>query len=1089
MTVACATALGLSSFVSRADTPEGKPAATGAAAGLSRADVQALSDRFAKELWPVMQANCVGCHGQKNPSQLLLPKDPRTAFLKLLAEGFFDDENNSSLVHRISTTDEKILMPPTGMGPLKRADITRFEKFGEDVAAKRAKAKGPKPDEVFPAHLEMPYTGKRPAAGLDNTFVTFRQLRGKIRAIFGDDWRRDDRAFFLENVTLFGGADFNKRFDETSKATPTFFTGMDMMGRDVASRAYLTKTGPFAGLPDTLPSPLTLKAPTPAYRAAIGRLFDRMLFRDPTAQEMQRAFALLQSVYRAEGKLAETIPQDLRFALTVKGETGLSVTQGVTLRVSADGHALSQEFIDQSQDAATDKEKKTTRWLYDTFAFVPADAGQRVVITNENTHGNVSVAGVTLRGPLPATTERFIKVDDASVQSEGAWNISGGDGFVSYEDNNENKGSSRITFPLAVEKPGTYEVGVTWRRFSPPDQSQSKKGRRRRRPIDNADRVLVEVSSRNKTSALAIPPAPPVPPKGEARFFVDETIDTLPFIDLKTAFRFGEGDGIELRNEGTRRRVVADAVRLLPPAAPTDGRDETKDSIVLKAADAAGADTWVKFAGDTFGSYNVIGPDLFQDFDGDKGKREDLTLAFQPTKARKEGFDATRFYRVGVVFPAKVDNETRVPVVVKARASSPIVQVVAPYHANVGNAITIDASSTFNLQHSKLSFRWEQIGGPRVALTDPTAPDLKFTAPKITARQAAWEGLCRALMEHPDFLFTRPRSLATVADAKTRRRLQLVKIAQDLLARTPTPDEVARVDAGTPLSAIVDQYLKSLEFRDFYFHRTRLYVESHGTLEQDEPARLWTYIAVNDRPFKEILTADYTVDPSFKRQPRPAYYGKTGVLTMKGFIEGKQGLPHFNYPAQVCEKFLGYVFEVPDSIVKMREGITASATTDPNSVCYSCHRVLTPLAYQRTFWDDAGNYRTHDATGLAIDDSDQNLVASYPFKGAGMEAFATQAQNKERFIRTILQTHFVWYFGRELRYDTDERILYKRLWDVAEKNNFAIRPLIRAIVLSPEYLNGTVQSAAPAPSRDVRIARLTRFHEKNVIGFGARKTP
>jgi hypothetical protein len=600
--------------------------------------------------------------------------------------------------------------------------------------------------------------------------------------------------------------------------------------------------------------------------------------------------------------------------------------------------------------------------------------------------------------------------------------------------------------------------------------------------------VLIEVASRNKASALAIPPAPPVPPKGEARFFVDETVDTLPFIDLKTAFRFGEGDGIEMRNEGTRRRVVADAVRLLAPAAPTDGRDETKDSIVLKAADAAGADTWVKFAGGTFGSYNVIGPDLFQDFDGDKGKREDLTLAFQPTKAKKEGFDPARFYRVGVVFPAKVDNETRVPVVVKARASSPIVQVVAPYHANVGNAIAIDASSTFNLQHSKLSFRWEQIGGPRVTLTDPTSPILKFTAPKITARQAAWEGLCRALMEHPDFLFTRPRSLATVADAKTRRRLQLVKIAQDLLARTPTPDEVAQVDAGTPLSAIVDRYLKSPEFRDFYVHRTRLYVESHGTPEQDEPARLWTYIAVNDRPFKEILTADYTVDPSFKRQPRPAYYGRTGVLTMKGFIEGKQGLPHFNYPAQVCEKFLGYVFEVPDSIVKMREGITASATTDPNSVCYSCHRVLTPLAYQRTFWDDAGNYRTHDATGLAIDDSDQNLVASYPFKGAGMEAFATQAQNKERFVRTILQTHFVWYFGRELRYDTDERTLYKRLWDVAEKNNFAIRPLIRAIVRSPEYLNGTVQPAAPAPNRNVRVARLTRFHEKNVIGFGARKT-
>ncbi len=158
------------------------------------------------------------------------------------------------------------------------------------------------------------------------------------------------------------------------------------------------------------------------------------------------------------------------------------------------------------------------------------------------------------------------------------------------------------------------------------------------------------------------------------------------------------------------------------------------------------------------------------------------------------------------------------------------------------------------------------------------------------------------------------------------------------------------------------------------------------------------------------------MDAGFQKKPRPAYHGKTGILTMKGFIEGKPGLPHFNYPAQVTEKFLGYVFEVPAEIIEARAGITtAAATTDPQSVCYSCHKVLTPLAYQRGFWDDEGNYREHDETGLRIDNTDQNLVASYPYKGKGMEAFALAAQNKERFIRTILQTHFVWHFGREMR--------------------------------------------------------------------------
>ena len=66
--------------------------------------------------------------------------------------------------------------------------------------------------------------------------------------------------------------------------------------------------------------------------------------------------------------------------------------------------------------------------------------------------------------------------------------------------------------------------------------------------------------------------------------------------------------------------------------------------------------------------------------------------------------------------------------------------------------------------------------------------------------------------------------------------------------------------------------------------------------------------------FREILAADYSVDTSFKKIERAAFYGKTGVLTMKGFIDGKPGLPHFNYAAVVCEKFLGYVFEVPANI-------------------------------------------------------------------------------------------------------------------------------------------------------------------------------
>ena len=76
------------------------------------------------------------------------------------------------------------------------------------------------------------------------------------------------------------------------------------------------------------------------------------------------------------------------------------------------------------------------------------------------------------------------------------------------------------------------------------------------------------------------------------------------------------------------------------------------------------------------------------------------------------------------------------------------------------------------------------------------------------------------------------------------------------------------------------------------------------------------------------------------------------------------------------------------------------------------------------------------------------------FKGQGLESFATQAVKKERFVRTIIDTHFSFYFGRQMRFRADERTLYRRVWDAVHADDFKIRTLIRTLVTSPEYLEG-----------------------------------
>jgi hypothetical protein len=231
----------------------------------------------------------------------------------------------------------------------------------------------------------------------------------------------------------------------------------------------------------------------------------------------------------------------------------------------------------------------------------------------------------------------------------------------------------------------------------------------------------------------------------------------------------------------------------------------------------------------------------------------------------------------------------------------------------------------------------------------------------------------------------------------------------------------------------------------------------------DEPARLLTHVFVAGRPIREILTADYGVDEAFAPVARPAEHGSTGVLTMPGYIRGKPGLPHFNYAARVLSGFLGFVFQVPPEVFDERATATAASTVDPESPCYSCHKLLTPLAHQRLRWDDDGNYRAVDDDGLPIDDSDRNLVSGYPYAGAGLDAFAVQASVKEGYIRRMSNLLFAPSFNRNLRHDGDERLLYQQLWNAAASGNGTFGDMIRVVLFDPSYTHPTGSNLGATP--------------------------
>lgn len=985
--------------------------------------------------------SCLSCHDADGSSQLIFDGNPTNDFNALLSGGYLYTEGPDTLLARVSTRNLQKRMPKGKHAlPWNRHEVVKLRRF-LNALNQVVKIDG-RADEQFPAALVSAYAGPVPQS-LDNQFLTCWQLRGKIRTLFGDDWRRNGEDLFEKNLALFGGADFKERFNETAKASSSFLTALEMLSRDVADRAYTMKSGPFAGRPDHLRPPDQMRPADPAYRQEITRLYQALLFREPSDQELKQSFGLIRSVHLARDEIRGT-DYDLAFELTVADPaTGLKARQVVVIPISGDFHGFYQELVDESRgDEAPGNGARHV--LGRTFMFKKGDAGQRLRLSNVNTFGNVSFHGVELR-KTGAEKWRKLPVTDAAVQADGAWKIDNGGGFTSFEDGNVEKGSSYIVIPITVPDSGTYEVAVLWRRNP-----------------HNARNVLVEVFSQ-EGNTLAVAARPAVPPPGEAHFHYDSSADNLPHAELPAGFEFADSDFVEINNRGTRERVTASAVRFVPQAG---GKGFLVDS-----QEAEGRENWSKFDAGTFAAYNQVGTPV-QDEGRNKGER---ALRFLPStkRAAAEGWNATNFYRVQIHFPGKAGNEQRVPVVVKARRSSPIIQLTGPARARGDSEVVLDASSSYTVQGGQLSFTWKQIDGPVVKLGG-TGPVVRFTAPRHSPEQAAWVALCRALMRHPDFLFTRPPSVESASKPEEKMRLQLVKIALDLIGRPPSPPELARLARGVTLTQMVDDYLHSQEFKDFYFHRIRLHLESQGTASQDEPARLWCYLAFNDLPFQQILTADYTVDAQLRKQPRPAYHGQTGVLTMKGFIEGKPGLPHFNYAAQVAMLFLGYVFEVPPEVVEQREGSTAASTVDPSSLCYSCHKVLTPLAMQRNFWTDDGRFRTHDEYGLPIEASDGHLVEGYPFAGEGLEAFATQAVKKERFIRTLIDTHCTFYLGRQMRWRDDERHLYRRIWDQLQKDHFTIRSLIRTLLTSPEYLEG--KPVQPEPELETSIRSSMRAH-------------
>ena len=346
---------------------------------------------FEENIYPLLQRggddSCLSCHDSDDTADLVFVGNAEDDYKLLLDGNYFDAEALDGLLARVASTNHKKRMPKGKRAkPWSPQEIQILNAFLDHIADLGG---GNGSDEEFPSSLLSPFKGKT-AKAHDNQFLTYRQLRGKIKTIFDDDWNRGDKDQFVANLALFGGADFKERFNESTEPSSSFMTALKMMARDVSAQAFTRKTGPFAGRPDTLPSPERMTRPDSAYSNEIARLYQAILFRSPTSTETDSAFKLIKGVYGARIEI-ESSDFELAFELTVRDPaTELSESRVIRIPVSGAPLDIYQELVDQSvgTEVQFDKAKAAGHLLKEPFHFVPGnneqclddDRGSRLIL-------------------------------------------------------------------------------------------------------------------------------------------------------------------------------------------------------------------------------------------------------------------------------------------------------------------------------------------------------------------------------------------------------------------------------------------------------------------------------------------------------------------------------------------------------------------------------------------------------------------------------------------------------------------------------------------------------------------------------------
>jgi hypothetical protein len=1021
-----------------------------------RAVIARFATRFNDELYPLFSRDkngCKVCHFSESPRMLRVLNSPRATFSLLLEQNLFDVRDAMAIPSRVSGHDPELRMPQEG--ELTSEEIKLIHRFAGDLTEtlnSAGEGETAPVDERFPDSLLLPYDGEDGEERVERG-MSYYQLRQSFGTLFGAKWLASSGPDpFKNKANIFGGADFRSSFETSRTVSAGYLSGLQEVAREVARR-YVS--APRDVLLEGFNPDVFAKDSQAEATRNVNRLYERILFRQPSPGETDHAVTLV-------AELQSSLPtkRTVRFAIEVRDPDGRQDRRDIDLTLRQADASVSRFLLDQTQETGDDPWVRIAKKPFQFEADNP-DHLVRLVARPGN-HITAFDAMKFVRVENGKETNEAVVLDNLDPECTlfGEWEPIEKEGEITrreeakqkYEQDLHVVGSNHLetrnltnqliyaTMALRIPSDGEYNVYLSWPAI--PHATPA---------------AVVAVHSSTPSGAPAPAVLQKAPSEGLARIFFNQTESTLDDegetqweLFHEEVFLAGESDFLQVSNSGvdsTKKVVVTDAVKFVP----LDGENTTGlEEIIVDNASEDGfqkSDGWAvdKLVKNSPGRGKMYGEDILhyppakngkplEDHEVDPDKR--VWARYRPIQ---DGKYRPGWYSIYVWTPGGYTHSDRVSFEICGSAFSPITSIEVPPIFSVGETATLNASATYHPAGKDLTYRWTHNAhdlGLRLQGADTPTP--QFVVPSAASPRPGWEALIEALLQHPEFLLTKDGPDAAP-------RVKLARVALDLVGRIPTQEEFRRFARTPQLGPMIDAYLNSGDFKDTFFHRSRAELRSRGTEESDEPARLWTYIATNGLSYRELFTADYSIDPNWEKRARPPEHGATGILTMKGFLVGKPGLPKFTYPAQVLTFAMGVQFEVSDAVENAR--LKVVSTTDPASMCYSCHKLLTPLAYQRERWDVYGDYRTVDEEEKSIDDSDRGVVPDYPFKGQGLGAFSTQVVKKERFVRAFVNVHHDMLFHRQLRVYEDQRDDYKQLYDFALANDLKIRPLLKKMIL------------------------------------------